>query len=181
VTLMRRTAISIALVAVFLQIASLASAQAPASAVRRRTVTATRLVVQFSDIEERLTAAMLHKDEAALSKLLSQDFEQWTPAPPGDPIPREEWLHNVLTAFTLDSFRLSQIAVRTVDKSELVSFVLSRKAVCVGRDCGGNVFVVDLWQEQRNGTAQLLVRYISLDQGRLQQPPQPPPRPTGKE
>lgn len=124
---------------------------------------------------------MQRKDEAALSKLLSPDFEQWTPAPPGDPIPREEWLHDVLTAFTLESFRLSQIAVRTLDKSELVSFVLSRKAVCGGRDCGGIVFVVDLWQEQRDGTAQLLVRYESLYQGRLQRHPQPPPGPTGKE
>lgn len=176
---MRRTAILFALIVVLLQ-GTPASAQPPRSVPRQRIVTTTRLVAKFSDLEERLTSAMQQKDQATLNAMLSDDFEQWTSAPPGDPTPREEWLHNVLTSFTLHSFQLRQMAVRTVDQTELVSFVRSQQAVCGGRDCDGDVFIVDLWQ-QHNDTPQLLVRYESLVQKLSRPLPEMPPRPTGKE
>ncbi len=172
---MRRTTISLALFAALLQVPSFALGQAREPA-GRRIVTTTRLVARFSELEQQLTNAMRHKDEAELSKLLSEDFEQWTPAPPGDPLPREDWIHNALTAFTIQSFQLRQMAVRMVGETAVVSFVLSQKAVCDGRECGGDSFIVDLWQEHKNAP-QLLVRYASD----IKTLPQSPPKPTGKE
>lgn len=172
---MRRTAISLALFAVLLQVPSFALGQALESG-GRRIVTTTRLVARYSDLERQLTNAMQHKDEAALGRLLAEDFEQWTPAPPGDPLPREEWMHNALTAVTIQSFQLRQMAVRMVGETAVVSFVQSQRAVCNGRDCSGDSFIVDLWQQHKDAP-QLLVRYAS-DIKRL---PQLPPKPTGKE
>ena len=174
-TAMRRTALSLALFVGLLQIPSFAVGQAPEPG-GRRIVTTTRLVARYSDFEQQLTNAMRHKDEAALSRLLAEDFEQWTPDPPGDPLPREDWMHNALTAFTIQSFQLRQMAVRMVGDTAVVSFVLSQKAVCDGRECGGDSFIVDLWQEHKDAP-QLLVRYAS-DIKRL---PRLPSKPTGKE
>lgn len=174
---MRRIAISFALLAVLLQIHSPALAQTSESG-GRRIVTTTRLVAQFSDLEQKLTEAVQHKDKAALNRFLSDDFEVWTPAPPGDPIPREEWLQNVLNGFILQSFQLRQMAVRMAGETAVVSFVQHR--VCKGQDCSGDRFIVDLWQ-QHNGAQQLIVRYESPAQALGQQVPPSPPRPTGKE
>ena len=85
-------------------------------------------------------------------------------------------MHNALTAFTIQSFQLRQMAVRMVGDTAVVSFVLSQKAVCDGRECGGDSFIVDLWQEHKDAP-QLLVRYAS-DIKRL---PRLPSKPTGKE
>jgi len=142
----------------------------------RRIVTTTRLVAQFSDLEQQLIRAAQHKDEAALNKLLSEDFEQWSPDPPGDPVPREEWMHNALTAVITQSFQLRQMAVRMVGDTAVVSFVLSQKAACEGRDCSGDSFIVDLWQLHKDAP-QLLVRYAS----NIKRVPQLPRKPTGKE
>ncbi len=172
---MRKTAISIALFVGLLQIPSFAAGQTPEVG-GHRIVTTTRLVARFSDLEQQLLNAARHKDKAALSKLLSEDFEQWTPLPPGDPLPREEWMHNALTAFTIQSFQLRQMAVRMVGDTAVVSFVLSLKAVCDGRNCGGDSFIVDLWQERKNAS-QLLVRYASS----IRRLPRLPQKPTGKE
>ena len=110
---------------------------------------------------------------------MSEDFELWTPAPPGDPVPREDWIHIVLTAFTLQSFQIRQMAVRTVGDTAVVSFVQTERAICTGRDCSGSSFVVDLWQQDKDA-AQLLVRYQSKLSGPMALGPYSP-KPTGKE
>ncbi len=173
----RGTATAITLIAVLVQGAPSTYAQAPQS---RRIVTTTRLVARFSELEERLAAAIKRKDESALNNLLSDDFDQWTPAPPGDPIPREDWLSSVLAGFTLDSFSIRQMAVRSLDKFQLVSFVLSRKALCHGTDCSADAFIIDLWQEQAGGP-RLVARYEALLPSPLQRSARLPPTPTGKE
>ena len=174
---MRRGPVFLALLAICFQIPSPAGGQVPESH-GPRIATATRLVAQFSGLEQRLNHAIQNKNGAALDKLLSEEFEQWTPAPPGDPTPREEWLHKVLTGFTLRSFQLRQMAVRMVGETAVVSFIQSQQAVCDSQDCSGSSFVVDLWQ-QRGGAPRLLVRYDS--QSLVRQPPPSPPAPTGKE
>ena len=86
--------------------------------------------------------------EPALAGLgpLADDFEEWTPAPPGDPIAREDWLKHALDpGFVMQSSQIRQMAVRTVNDTEVVSFVESRSAVCGGRDCSSSSFIVDLW------------------------------------
>lgn len=173
-----KIALGLALAAAILQVPPLAFAQ-PKEPGGRRIVTTTRLVSKFSDLEEQLTRAIQHKDEARLSKLVSEDFEQWTPAPPGDPVPREEWMHNVLTASTLQSFQIRQMAVHTAGDTAVVSFVQTERAICTGRDCSGSSFVVDLWQQDKDA-AQLLVRYESKLSGPTALAPDSP-KPTGKE
>jgi hypothetical protein len=174
---MRRGTIIFALFAVCFQIPFLAAGQV--SELRGpRIGTTTRLVAQFSGLEQRLNRAIQHSDEATLNKLLAEEFEQWTPIPPSEPMPREEWLHNVLTAFALHSFQLQQVAVRMVGETAVVSFVQTQRAVCDGRDCSGSLFIVDLWQ-LRKGAPRLLVRYNS--QRLARQPPPSPRTPTGKE
>lgn len=135
-----------------------AQAAAPASG---RIATATRLVVQYSEIEQKLNAAIQHRDQAALNKLLSDDFEEWTPAPPGDPIAREDWLKRVLDPGFFKAAEIRQMAVRTVDHTDVVSFIETRRGPCGSmRGCNYNSFIVDLWREN-GGNPRLLVRYRS--------------------
>lgn len=154
-----------------------ATAEQGAAAPGPPIATTTRLVAQFSELEQKLGSAIEGRDAATLDKLLSDDFEQWTPAPPGEPIPREQWMHNALDGgFVLQSFAVRQMAVRTVDKTAVVSFVQSQSGVCNGRACSFTSFVVDLWQT-RNGSPLLLVRYSS----EVAPGAHRAPKPTGRE
>ena len=139
----------------------LVSAQAPAPA---RTVTATRLVSVFSQLETDWLRAIEQKDQATLERLLSKDFQVWTPAPPGEPIPREEWLQQAL-AEKLDSFRIRQMAARAVNNSAVVvSFVLSETVEQAGKLHAGDYFIVDLWQK-KDENWQVTDRYLSKVRG----------------
>lgn len=163
--IMKTRVLCFSLLAISLAIPFSASAQPSRS--YARVVTTTRLVAEYSDL-----------DEAALNKFLSDDFEQWTPTPPGDPVPREDWTRAAMTSFALQSFQVRQMAVRMTGETAVASFVQDQHATCNGRDCSGSHFIVDLWQ-RHNNVAQLLVRY---DSGKLaQQPPPSPPKPSGKE
>jgi hypothetical protein len=165
---------ALGLLAIWIAAPTIAAAQPHAPA---RIVTTTRLVAQYSDLEHRLDRAIQHRDRAALDKILDDSFEQWSPAPPGEPMPRDEWMHHALTGVTLRSFRVRQMAVRTIGDTAVVSFTEDRDATCGGRECSGSRFIVDLWQA-RGGAPHLLVRY---DSGILAQPmPSAPPTPTGK-
>src|SRR5437868_15546211 len=77
----------------------------------RRIVTTTRLVAIFSELENDCMKAVQENDANALDRLLSEDFQIWTPSPPGHPIPREDWLKQ---AEKPQSFRIRQMAVRGV-------------------------------------------------------------------
>lgn len=178
-SLVRRTVIGVVLVAAMLLQASPRAEAQPKGPGGRRIVTTTRLVAKFSDLEEQLNRAIQRKDQARLSKLLSEDFEQWTPAPPGDPLPREEWMSAALTASSVQAFQIRQMAVHTVGDSAVVNFVQTERAVCGARDCSTSSFVVDLWRQDRN-SAQLLVRYQSKLPGPVASDTNPP-RPSGKE
>lgn len=144
-----------------------------------RIATTTRLVKEFSELEQNLNTAIQRRDGATLNKLLSEDFEQWTPAPPGDPVAREQWMQGALDrGFALRSFEIRQMAVQMVNETAVVSFVQACSAICNGRDCSSNAFIVDLWQRQ-NGNPQLLVRYRCEISPREAGPSAP--KPTGKE
>jgi hypothetical protein len=130
----------------------------------------------FSKLEQQWTNAMQQKNKAALERFLSEEFEQWTPTPPGAPLPREEWVHDILDAFTLHSFQIRQMAVRMVGETAVVSFVQHQHAECKGKDCSGESFIVDLWQ-QHGDAWQVVARYTSPIQSH---PKSPHPQPTGK-
>ncbi|HVP42117.1 MAG TPA: nuclear transport factor 2 family protein [Terriglobales bacterium] len=121
-----------------------------------RVVTRTRLVALYSDLESQLAAAAQKGDKARLEQLLSDDFEQWSPEPPGDPIPREDWM----AAYHPTSFTTSQMAVRAFGDTDVASFVLHQKGAFGDKDLSGDFFVVDVWRREGNAP-RLASRYIS--------------------
>jgi len=105
----------------------------------------TRLVALFSDLEEQWLNAIQKKDSAALDHLLGDEFQVWTAAPPGSPIPREDWQVQSL-ASPPASFQLSQMAVRTVaDNVAIASFVLQTSLNRNGAAVSQRHFIVDVW------------------------------------
>jgi ketosteroid isomerase-like protein len=121
------------------------------------------LVTIFSQIERDWLKAVQQKDEATLSRLLAEDFEVWTPAAPGDPIPHQEWLRQAL-AEKIDSFRIRQMAVKGLnDNTAIASFVLTESVERAGKPHTSNFFVVDVWQKKNNNDEswQVTDRYLS--------------------
>lgn len=119
-------------------------------------VTRTRLVAFYSELEGQLASAAQKNDSAKLAQLLTDDFEQWSPEPPGDPVPREDWI----AAYRPATFSTHQMAVRTFGEAEVASFVLRQKATFADKDASGEFFVVDVWRREGN-TSRLASRYIS--------------------
>jgi hypothetical protein len=114
-------------------VASTAVAQVPG-----RVQTATRLVVIFSNLENQLNDAVATGNHQAVDRLLTEDFEEWTPQPPGSPVPRQEWLEK--SGKQLSNARLLQMAVKGLDDHALANFVLVTGSK--------SYFVVDAWQKQ---------------------------------
>jgi hypothetical protein len=131
-----------------------------------RILTPTRFITIFSNLENQLSDALVANNSAVAARLLTDDFSQWTPQPPGSPVPREEWLKSAGKG--LANFRIRQMSAKDLGNHVAVSFVLTTGAKAF--------FIVDIWQKA--GTDwQLATRYLS--------PVDPAPfrgdiRPTGK-
>lgn len=119
-------------------------------------VTRTRLVAQYSDLEAQLASAAQKGDSAKLSQMLADDFEQWSPEPPGDPISREDWM----AGYHPTSFSMSQMAVRDLGETEVASFILHQRGMFAEKDAGGDFFVVDVWRREGN-RSRLAARYLT--------------------
>src|SRR5947209_4013651 len=140
-----------------------------------RIVTTTRLVALFSQLESDCLKAVQRNDQLALNRLLSEDFEVWTPAPPGHPIPREDWVEEQ-TAHKASSFRTRQMAVRSVaDDTSIVSFVLRENSGANARES----FIVDVWKKTGENW-QLTDRYEAAVPPQHTAPTTVDRRPTGK-
>lgn len=122
----------------FFAVSLLSFAQQPPGTAGTRVVTTTRLVAVFTQLESQLMTAVQNKDQAAFDRLLDQNFQEWTPQPPGEPIPRADWM---LRAARPQSFELRQMAVVPAGNDQLVSFVLEEQVGGKPRDS----FIVDLW------------------------------------
>ncbi len=158
--------------------AVLAHSQATPKSGPGRIVTVTRLVAMFSDLESQWLTAVQQKDESALKRLLADDFQVWTPTPPGDPITREDWLKQAW-AGRLESFHLRQMAVRSLtDDTALASFVLSETVERAGKTTRRDYFVVDVWRKNDNQW-QVTDRYVSSHAG-ASHPAQTDVKPSGK-
>lgn len=105
-----------------------------------RVVTTTRLVMVFTQLESQLMTAVQQNDQAGFDRLLDKNFQEWTPQPPGQPVPRADWIQRV-TAAAGQSFDLRQMAVVPAGNDRLVSFVLNEQVGGKPRD----YFIVDLW------------------------------------
>jgi Domain of unknown function (DUF4440) len=147
---------TIARMVVVLVLASFAMAGGQRQRTQNHPVTRTRLVALYSDLEGQLATAAEKADTARLQQLLADDFEQWSPEPPGDPILREDWI----AAYHPASVSTHQMAVRTFGDTEIASFVLHQKGAFADKDASGEFFVVDVWRREGN-TSRLASRYIS--------------------
>lgn len=151
------------------------SQASPAKAASGRVLTTTRLVALFSDLETRWLKAIEQRDTGALDRMLGEDFEVWTPAPPGAPIPRDDWQKNAF-AQHLASYHIRQMAVRSVSEdAAVVSFVLATRVEGNGTSTDESYFVVDLW-ENEDGKWKCTDRYLS----RTEPSANTQVRPTGK-
>lgn len=119
---------------------------------RSRIPTVTRLVQQFTILENDLIAATEGRDEVAIDALLGDDFEMRVGANPGAPVPRVAWKQAILTRRSTP-FVIEQMAVHDRNGTAIVSFLGRRKA-------GRNLFFVDVWI-QVDGAWKLSTRYAS--------------------
>ncbi len=149
------------LIAFLYLFAAVALAQAP------RIQTVTRFVTIFSNLENQLMDALVANNTAGASRLLADDFSQWTPNPPGDPTPREAWIRT--DRRDMADFRIRQMSVKETGDRAVANFVLTAM--------GKAWFVVDVWR--KNGSDwQLESRYLSpIDPA----PFRGPVKPTGKD
>jgi hypothetical protein len=110
-----------------------------------------QLQVFFSKLETQWLNAIQDKDPAALNRIVSDDFQLWTPTPPGHPIAREVWLGGIFGRKLL-SFQLRQLAVRELNhEMALVSFVQTETYQQPATPLTEDHFVVDLWVNSGSG------------------------------
>jgi hypothetical protein len=111
----------------------------------------TKFKVFFSELETQWLKAAQAKDPAALNRIVSDDFQLWTSAPPGKPMPRAEWLVEVFGRRLL-SFQVRQLAVRQLSPEiAVVSFVQSDEYQQSATPQSEEHFVVDVWINKGSG------------------------------
>lgn len=143
----------------------------------KRIVTRTRLVSIFSDLESQLFKGLQGNEEQSMDALLAEDFQLWTPTPPGDPVPRDDWRKQAL-AERLQAFSIRQMGASSVDENAvLVHFVLSKTVELGGKTSVQDYFVMDMWQKS-DDKWQLRERYASPLAASLSKPGKV--RPSGK-
>jgi len=141
-----------------------------------RIETRTRLVSLFSGLQNQWLDAIKRKDVAALDRLLSEDFEVWTPTHTG-PIPREDWQAQAF-AENLKSFHVADLAVKSPrDGIAIESFRLETATSRGGSDVTQRFFVVNLWTSDKDSW-RCTDSYISPV---TTPPPTASAKPTGKE
>ena len=119
---------------------------------RGRVGTVTRLVKLFLDKEAALGAAVRGGDAAALDAMLADDFELRTGPRAANPVPRAEWMREVLRTREPGG-EIARMAVHDLNTAAIVSFTQDGP--------GGPMFVVDIWRGQGGAEWKLAVRYAS--------------------
>ena len=133
--------------------ALLAAASPPAGpdAATGRVATVTRLVKLFLEKEASLGAAVRDADAAALGRLVADDFELRAGARSASPVPRAEWLRELLR--TRDpGGEIGGMAVHDLGAVAVASFVQE--------GARGRIFIVDVWRGHGSDW-KLAVRYAS--------------------
>jgi hypothetical protein len=116
-----------------------------------RVPTVTRLVKLFLDKEASLAAAVREGDGTALGSLLADDFELRTGANAASPVPRAEWMREVLRTREPGG-SVSGMAVHDFGVVAVVSFTQG--------GARGPMLVVDVWKQSADGW-KLAIRYAS--------------------
>jgi hypothetical protein len=113
--------------------------------------TVTRLVKLFLEREAQLADAIRGGDATSIGKLLADDFELRVGARAANPVPRDDFLLDMLR--TRDpGGTISRMAVHDLGAVALVSFSQASSA--------GPLFVVDVWRQQ-GADWMLAIRYAS--------------------
>jgi hypothetical protein len=124
------------------------------------------LQIFFSELETQWLKAMQDKDQAALNRIVSDDFQVWTASPPGNPISRSEWLLGIFGRRLL-SFNLRQLAVHQLTPEiAVVSFIQTETYKQSATPQTEDHFVVDVWITKGTGDNwRCTDRYVSLVAG----------------
>jgi ketosteroid isomerase-like protein len=113
-------------------------------------VTRTRLVTIFSGLQNQWLEAVQHKDASVLDRILSEDYQVWTPNSTA-PVPRDEWQSQAF-AEGLQSYRIRDMAVRSVrDDVAVESFVLEQSRLQNHHTVRENYFMVNVWTRAADG------------------------------
>ena len=116
-----------------------------------RVPTVTRLVKLFMDREAALADAIRAGDEKRTQEFLTDDFEMRTGTAPANPIPRADWLSEMIRTRNPGE-AATGMAVHDLNGTAIVSFSQGR---------GLNaVFVVDVWRTAGNDW-RLAIRYAA--------------------
>ncbi|HYX68003.1 MAG TPA: nuclear transport factor 2 family protein [Terriglobales bacterium] len=148
-----------ALAIVLLILPAARAQQTPSPAAPGQAATVTLPVATFSGLENQLVEAAQKKDQAALQRLISEDCNLWTPAPPGEPMPSGDWIAGLMKD-PPQTFRMRQLAVQVFGDTNVVSFVSSEGRKVKGKEQTTRHFVVDVWTKKGDGW-QLAARYLS--------------------
>jgi ketosteroid isomerase-like protein len=157
----------------------LAAAQEPVKPKRspRSISTATRQVATFAGLEMQLLQAVVKKDKAALTAMLTDDFA--LEMPDADRIAGEDWVDSVIDKdFVLQKFGVRQTSVIDLGNAAVVKYERLQQATYKGAKDSGEFFVVDLWKKDGD-TWRLANRYVSKVSSVV--PAQSAPKPTGKQ
>ena len=109
-------------------------------------VTATKGVAQFWDTENELVRALEKKDQAALAKLLPEEFKVWMPNQTGSAVGREDWLASGRE--NPAPTQMVQMSVLFYPDLAIVKFLGKGKAT--GKGQAQQYFVVDVWELHDN-------------------------------
>ena len=135
------------------------TATAQTRATPGRTITPTRQVAEFSDLENQWMHALQNNDRFALDHLLTEDFEILTPLA-ANAIDRDEFIQAVTGSLRLQSYRISQMTVHDFGDTAVVNFLINAKGQFRRRDSAGQYFVIDVWRKSGNRW-EAAVRYLS--------------------
>src|SRR5882757_8394634 len=118
---------------------------------RGRVPTVTRLVKVFTEQEGALAFAVRAGDASTVGRLLADDFEMRTGAMPANPVPRAEWLSEMMRERNSGD-DLTGMAVHDLNGAAIVSFVQGRGPAAI--------FVVDVWR-MAGADWKLAIRYAA--------------------
>jgi hypothetical protein len=135
----------------FLVLAAVPSLAADERPIGGRVPTVTRLVALYLDREAALGDAIRGGDASALARLLTDDFELRAGTRASAPVPRADWMREVLRTREAGD-NIQRMAVHDYGTVAVVSFTMNATA--------GPIFVVDVWRPE-GPQPKLAVRYAS--------------------
>ena len=158
---------------------SVGSAQEPIKpSLSPRIITATRQVVVFTDLEKQILRAIQSKDQAGLSKLVSDDCI--IEMPDADPLPCDDWMKTVLSKdYVLKTFVVRQLSAVDGADVMVVKFDRVQQSTFKGKPDGGEFFVIDVWKKD-GADWKLASRFVSKVSS-VPYMPKTAPHPTGKQ